>query len=76
MSLNTAQQYIQSLLDGLPLPGDGTANLSAVITPPDPNVENAAVPTAYIWPTRGVESRNSAKGDMIPRRPPPAPRRD
>ena len=67
MSLNTAQQYIQSLLDDLPLPGDGTANLSAVITPPDPNVETAAVPTAYIWPTRGIESRNPALGGTIPR---------
>ena len=67
MSLNTAQQWVQSLLDDLPLPGDGTANLSAVITPPDPNVETAAVPTAYIWPTRGIESRNSAMGGTIPR---------
>ena len=66
MSLNTAQLYIQSLIDDLPLPGDGTPNLIAVITPPDPNVE-AETPTAYIWPTKGVESRNPALGGTIPR---------
>ena len=66
MSLNTAQQYVMSLLDNLPLPGDGTPNLTAVITPPDPNVQ-AEVPTAYIWPTKGVESRNPGLGGTIPR---------
>ena len=66
MSLNTAQYFIQQILDDLPLPGDGTPNLSAVITPMDPNVE-AEVPTAYIWPTRGTESRNPALGGTIPR---------
>jgi hypothetical protein len=66
MSLNTAQSYIRSLLDGLPLPGTGTPNLSAVITPPDPNVQ-AEIPTAYVWPTKGVESRNPGLGGTIPR---------
>jgi hypothetical protein len=66
VSLNTAQQYIQSLLDDLPLPGTGTPNLNAVITPPDPNVQ-AEIPTAYIWPTKGTESRNPGLGGTIPR---------
>ena len=75
MSLNTAQQYVLSLLDDLPLPGDGTPNLSAVITPPDPNVQ-AAIPTAYIWPTKGMESRNPAWAARSPATPGPAPPRD
>ena len=66
MSLNTAQLYAQSLLDNLPLPGVGTPNLSAVITPRDPNVQ-AEIPTAYIWPTKGMESRSPALGGTIPR---------
>jgi hypothetical protein len=63
--INSAQVYIQGLLNGLPLPG-GIPNLAAYITPPDPNVE-AEVPTVYVWPATGDESRDSTKVGTVPR---------
>jgi hypothetical protein len=63
--INSTQTYIQSLLDGMILPY-ALPSLAAYITPPDPNVE-AEVPTAYVWPSDGDESRDPAKGGTIPR---------
>ena len=65
MPIASTQAYIQSLLDGLPMPGNAP-DMVAFITPPDPNVE-AGPPTAYIWPVDGNESRNPASGGAIPR---------
>lgn len=65
MSINATQLAIQNIINGLPMPG-GAPNLVAYITPPDPNVL-ADVPTAYIWPSTGNESRNPAFGGTIPR---------
>lgn len=65
MPINSAQVYLQSLLDGLPLPGS-IPNLAAFITPPDPN-EEADVPAAYIWPSTGDESRDSSRVGTVPR---------
>jgi hypothetical protein len=55
--LNSVQSYLLGLLDGLPLPGPAgqSGALAAFITPPDPG--NLEVPTAYIWPVAGQESR-------------------
>ena len=65
MSINAAQVYVQQLLDQLPMPG-ALPNLAAYITPPDPNVE-AEIPTAYVWPSTGDESRDASKGGTVPR---------
>jgi hypothetical protein len=65
MPINSTQTYIQQLLNQLPLPYALPA-LAAYITPPDPNVE-AEVPTAYVWPSDGDESRDASKGGTIPR---------
>lgn len=65
MPVNSVQLYIQGLLNGLALPG-GVENLVAYITPPDPNVE-AEYPTAYVWPSNGLESRDSSIGGTVPR---------
>jgi hypothetical protein len=63
--INSVQTYLQQLLNGLPLPYS-LPSLAAYITPPDPNVE-AEVPTAYVWPSDGEESRDADKGGTIPR---------
>ena len=67
MPINSVQVYIQNLINGLIMPGTA-GNLVAYITPPDPNTE-AELPTAYIWPSDGDESRNNAKGGTVPRNP-------
>jgi hypothetical protein len=57
MPLNSVQLYLLGLLDGIPLPGPAgeTGSLACYITPPDPGQLN--VPTAYLWPVSGAESR-------------------
>ena len=65
MPINSVQVYIQNLLDGLIMPA-GAGQLVAYITPPDPN-EETGLPTAYIWPSDGDESRNPSKGGTVPR---------
>jgi len=55
--INTVQQRLLSILDGLPLPRS-LGVLSAFISPPNPNVD-AMEPCAYIWGSRGVEERLS-----------------
>lgn len=67
MPINSVQVYIQNLLDGLIMPSSA-GQLRAYITPPDPN-EEAEIPTAYIWPSDGDESRDPAKGGTVPRNP-------
>lgn len=66
MPINTAQVYINDLLNGLVWPFTGVPPLQSQITPPDPNVE-ANIPQAYIWPSRGKESRDPRRGGTIPR---------
>jgi hypothetical protein len=65
MPIVSAQNYILSVLDGLPMP-NGNYRLDAYITPPDPLVEYDN-PAAFIWPTDGAENRNGAQGGSIPR---------
>ena len=67
MTIGATQLAIQRLIDQLPLYG-GIPPLAAYITPPDPNTE-AEVPTAYVWPSRGEESRGNggAAAGTVPR---------
>jgi hypothetical protein len=55
--INTVSLYVLGLLDDLPLPGPaGTGgNLACYITPPDPGV--LSVPSSYLWPGSGSETR-------------------
>ena len=65
MPIAAACAFVKGLLNGLAMPG-GLPNMAAYILPPDPNVE-AEIPTAYVWPTEGDESRAPEKGGTIPR---------
>lgn len=65
MPINSVQVYIQQLLDNLVMPGRA-GNLRVYITPPDPN-EETDLPTAYVWPADGYESRNPQRGGTVPR---------
>jgi hypothetical protein len=56
MPLNSTQLWVQSLLQGLIVPGNA-GQLQAYITPEDPRDTNT--PAAYIWPARGDEERQS-----------------
>lgn len=68
MPIVTAQTYINKLLNGLVWPTLMTnlPSLESQITPLDPQVE-AQIPQAYVWPTRGNESRNPKMGGTVPR---------
>lgn len=66
MPINATQVYINGLLNGLAWPIPNLPALQSQITPPDPNVQ-AETPQAYVWPSRGNESRNPARGGTIPR---------
>lgn len=63
MPIASTLAYVKGLLDGLPMPG-GAPNMASYVMPPDPNVETQ-IPTAYVWPTDGEESRE--KPGTIPR---------
>lgn len=65
MPIVAVQQAILKILDGLPMP-NGNYKLEAYITPPDPETDYSN-PHAYIWPTRGNESRNPSDGGALPR---------
>lgn len=71
MPIAAVTSYVKGILAGLPMPGQNTPALVAYITPPDPNVE-AEIPTAYVWPAIGDESRNPARDGTIPRNTGPA----
>lgn len=65
MPLVNAQTYIQSLINGLVVPGPAnTGTLEAFVTPPDPNYDTT--PAAYIWPTRGTEKRQAFPRNIGP----------
>jgi hypothetical protein len=66
MTIVATQVYLRGLLDGLVWPFTGVEALQAYITPPDPEV-TANVPKAYIWPSRGDESRAVSRGGTVPR---------
>jgi hypothetical protein len=64
MPIASSLSYIKGLLDGLAMPGQ-LPSMNAYITPPDPNTETQ-IPTAYVWPTEGDESRDGKAG-TVPR---------
>lgn len=57
MSLNSVQQYVKSILDGLALP-TYQAPLRAYIAPPVPDQQ--VEPRCYIWGARFQEARQTA----------------
>lgn len=57
MPLNSVQEYVKGLLDGLPIPGGG-APLEAYITPP--TVEDIDRPKAYVQGARLRGQRQTA----------------
>jgi hypothetical protein len=65
MPIVSAQNAIMGILQGLPMP-NGNYLLEAFVTPPDPETDYSN-PHAYIWPSRGHESRNPADGGTVPR---------
>lgn len=68
MPVLAAVSYVAGLLDGLamPPPGGTTPAMAAYVLPPDPNVETQ-IPTAYVWPTNGSESRDPRNSGSQPR---------
>jgi hypothetical protein len=54
--------YIQSLTDQMPWPATmtGLQPPNAYIIPPNPN-DQSEIPSIYVWPTRGRESRDSTR---------------
>ena len=61
MPISSVLNYLQGLLDGLPMPG-GLDNMNAfAVPPPDPYVETTT-PTVFIWPTDFDEARDTSKG--------------
>jgi hypothetical protein len=65
MPIASTLAVVKNLLVDLPMPG-GLPDMAAYITPPDPNTETQ-IPTAYVWPTEGDESRNPDKAGTVPR---------
>ena len=65
MPIVAVQNALLQILDNLPMP-NGNYLLQAYITPPDPETDYSN-PHAYLWPTRGHESRNPGDGGAIPR---------
>lgn len=57
MGLNSVQQYVKTLLNGLTIPNQASA-LEAWVVPP--NVENISGPRAYIWGGRMREERQTS----------------
>jgi hypothetical protein len=60
MPIASTLQYLQGLLDGLPMP-ETCPPMAAYVDPPDPNTETD-IPTAYVWPTNFGEDRDPKKG--------------
>lgn len=56
MGLNSVQQYVKGVLNGLIIPNQ-TQPLEAWVTPP--NIENISGPRAYIWGGRMEEKRQT-----------------
>ncbi len=56
MSVNTVQQHVKTLLNGLSIPNYQT-NLVTYVTPPNPG--KLPGPAAYVWATSGVNRRQT-----------------
>ena len=58
MPILTAQTHLVTVLNALPLPGQGGSTLIAQVVPNDPNTDQSQ-PYAFIWPSAGGEFRQS-----------------
>lgn len=61
MPIASVLNYLQGLLDGLPMPAGLDPMNAYAVPPPDPNVESTT-PTVYIWPMQFDEARDPNKG--------------
>lgn len=66
MPIATSLTYVNNLINGLAWPISNLPPLQSQITPPDPQVD-AQIPQAYVWPSRGTESRDPRRGGTINR---------
>ncbi len=64
MPILTAQTWVYSVLNGMPLPGNATP-LQVFVTPPSVE-EDQLDPHAYVWPSTGTESRESLPRAGVP----------
>jgi len=64
--VTSALGYLQKLLDGLPMPGTGTASLVCLVTPPPVFSEPGPVPHCYVWVLGGRESRSTVPRNTGP----------
>jgi hypothetical protein len=60
----TAQTWVWSILNGMPIPGNNTP-LEVFVTPPNPE-EDQLDPHVYVWPSTGSESRQSLPRAPVP----------
>ena len=60
MPIASVIAYVAGLLDNLPMP-DNCPPMASYVIPPDPNTETDT-PSAYVWPTRFREDRDTSKG--------------
>lgn len=65
MPIVSVQNALLTILQGLPMPA-GNYLLEAFVTPPDPETDYSN-PHAYLWPSKGSESRNPEYGGAMPR---------
>jgi hypothetical protein len=60
----TAQTWVYSILNGMPIPGNATP-LEVFVTPPNPE-EDQLDPHVYVWPSTGSEGRQSLPRAPVP----------
>lgn len=65
MPIASALDYVQNLLNGIPMPA-GLDNMDSYVIPPDPNVQTT-IPTVYVWPSKFGEKRDPKNGGSMPR---------
>jgi len=67
LSTLAVMQYVRSVLDGLPIPGDVTTGpLRAFNVPPDPDDNQDQQPTCVVWDGAGNEDRIAAPQHTLP----------
>lgn len=64
MPVSSALAYLQKLLNGLPMPGQGTPKLVCLVTPPPLFSSPGPVPHCYAYVLRGRESRDKPLGSV------------
>ena len=64
MPILTAQTWVYSILNGMPIPGNNTP-LEVFVTPPNPE-EDQLDPHVYLWPSTVSEARESLPRAGVP----------